>query len=792
MRPFPKINIPIEITNSLRKKFAEKWESHPVIVFAASCGSGKTTAARALLKGKSIYYIDAYAGFEARELVGARNCDCLVVDNAQELDDDYLVKCIRSLVDSCPNLHLLVMTRGAVPAWVVSYRIRGLAAIFGEDDFRLDAMTAKHLVEDYGANIETSDLKRLLENTDGYALAIAIAARKIAEGKQYDKDFGAQTADEVHDFFITEMFGRLDMPTRQLLVKLSLFESFTFKLACAITDDERASTRLERLRKTNSAFEGDPECKGAYRMKGMWRRALRGEADKRLTSEEIAHIYETAGEFYAKHGEVARALSCYEKAGRTDMIRQQLIDNTRHLVSLGSYRSAEPYYLQITEDEVLSSPLLTYGMSLLCSLQMRPLEGERWREALFDYASNKDMPQEKRKDALVRYEYLRLLLPQYKTGDFLEALLKVCHVLDETGLEAPMCSITSGAPGFLGGTHDFSALLHAQGGDLSAYEEEFARVFGAEGRFFARFAGIEYAFARGELKKSQLHELSRALPGVRRERLYDMEFAISALIARGELSFGKPEAALEVIDGMLETFAKSDETAAQLERTRTLRCRVALYTSNEAVVSDWLANDAAPLFAPPQPERSYLYMTQALAYVARGEYRKALYAIDAVEGSYMSDERVLNRIFVKAVTAICQYQLGAEWHDVLQEAIDIADEYGFIMVLAQFGSAMQIMLDGFEYRASGEFSQKLAAFSTGEAYTFPNFFKKAMVLENPLTQTEQQVLELLCDDMSNADIGKAMGIKVPTVKTHVSHIFAKLGCKRRSDARSIALGLGLV
>lgn len=185
-------------------------------------------------------------------------------------------------------------------------------------------------------------------------------------------------------------------------------------------------------------------------------------------------------------------------------------------------------------------------------------------------------------------------------------------------------------------------------------------------------------------------------------------------------------------------------------------------------------------------------MTQALAYVARGEYRKALYTIDAVEGSYVADERVLNSIFVKAVTAICQYQLQGVWQGELQEAIRIADEYGYIMALSQFGGIMQTMLESFEYEASKEFSAKLAAFAAGEGYTFPNFFKEAMVLENPLTQTEQQVLELLCDDMSNADIGKTMGIKVPTVKTHVSHIFAKLGCKRRSEARSIALSLGLV
>ena len=76
--------------------------------------------------------------------------------------------------------------------------------------------------------------------------------------------------------------------------------------------------------------------------------------------------------------------------------------------------------------------------------------------------------------------------------------------------------------------------------------------------------------------------------------------------------------------------------------------------------------------------------------------------------------------------------------------------------------------------------------------TFPAFGQRSRVLENPLTPAEQRVLELLCEDKSNADICRALKVKLPTVKTHVSHIFAKLGCKRRLEARNIALELGLV
>ena len=61
-----------------------------------------------------------------------------------------------------------------------------------------------------------------------------------------------------------------------------------------------------------------------------------------------------------------------------------------------------------------------------------------------------------------------------------------------------------------------------------------------------------------------------------------------------------------------------------------------------------------------------------------------------------------------------------------------------------------------------------------------------------LTPTELQILHLICADKSNAEIGQIMDIKLPTVKTHVSHILDKLGVKRRSEARTAAKKLRLI
>lgn len=58
-----------------------------------------------------------------------------------------------------------------------------------------------------------------------------------------------------------------------------------------------------------------------------------------------------------------------------------------------------------------------------------------------------------------------------------------------------------------------------------------------------------------------------------------------------------------------------------------------------------------------------------------------------------------------------------------------------------------------------------------------------------LTGRERDVLDGMALGRSNAELAEALGISVPTVKTHVSNVLAKLGARSRSHAVAIARGL---
>jgi DNA-binding CsgD family transcriptional regulator len=61
-----------------------------------------------------------------------------------------------------------------------------------------------------------------------------------------------------------------------------------------------------------------------------------------------------------------------------------------------------------------------------------------------------------------------------------------------------------------------------------------------------------------------------------------------------------------------------------------------------------------------------------------------------------------------------------------------------------------------------------------------------------VTAKEHEVLNLLAAGQSNKEIARALDVSPNTVKTHIQHLFEKLGVERRTQAIQKARELGIV
>ncbi|MFE0549378.1 response regulator [Streptomyces pilosus] len=61
-----------------------------------------------------------------------------------------------------------------------------------------------------------------------------------------------------------------------------------------------------------------------------------------------------------------------------------------------------------------------------------------------------------------------------------------------------------------------------------------------------------------------------------------------------------------------------------------------------------------------------------------------------------------------------------------------------------------------------------------------------------LTRRETEVLALVAEGLSNQGIGERLHLARATVKSHLAHVYAKLGVDSRTAAVAAALGLGII
>ncbi|WP_282845697.1 response regulator [Microbacterium oxydans] len=137
--------------------------------------------------------------------------------------------------------------------------------------------------------------------------------------------------------------------------------------------------------------------------------------------------------------------------------------------------------------------------------------------------------------------------------------------------------------------------------------------------------------------------------------------------------------------------------------------------------------------------------------------------------------------------------------DYLYQALD-AGAGGFLLKNAgaeDLISAVRALAAGDGMLAPEVTRRVLARFTATPARTSSSSEQPARgpvsktALAEPLTEREAEVLTLLADARSNAEIGQALFIGEATVKTHVSRILQKLGARDRVQAVVLAHRMGL-
>ena len=779
----------IIIKTSVQKRFDSFMMHGRVLFFSAPCGFGKTVLADALLHGQNVLRQSA-ADPGCAIPPSEQDWDILLIDDLQLMQEEAGQQTLCELIRSSPEHRFVLLSRGVPPGCLTAFQYTGLMTVLEADDLLFDEGDVRRLFQLSGVNVTDSEINGILKESAGYPLGVAITARCMSPDKPWTPELVARVFHEVFLYFETAIYRRFDLPVRRFLLELAPFESFDLEMARMVSGDPRAGERLDWIFRYTTMLRYD-DCQRFHFWSGF-RAFLLWEMEREYTEEKRKALISRGGLYYELKEDYAHALECYTSGGDHSKVSELLVRNAELHPGMGHYAEMEKYYRSLPEAEILASPSLMQGMSMLCALVMDYEGSERWYGELQKFAEHCGRQDAAGKQARGRLAWLDISLPQRGVKGLTETIPAVFRLLTNKEVALPSFSVTSALPSIMNGGKDFSEWSKKDDLLYKTIRLPVEAVLGRDSVCLADCAIAESKFEKGEDVAGRMLSLLPQMNEVRNHGTSDMEFAVSGLLARSQLANGQPTDARRTIEVLHECFVERGLTRF-LPNMDAMLCRIDMHTGDLDAADAWYREKA-----PREPThlnvmRRYQYLTQAMVELADGRPDAALLTLAPLEPYIQNCARIIDGIHLNVLTAIALRRKKDErWRERLTAALDAATEYRFIRTVSVYGTAVLPLLEALNWDGDKAWSKRLMAAVRMQAAFYPHFLESRLAPGEELTPTELQILHLICADKSNAEIAQIMDVKLPTVKTHVSHILDKLDVKRRAEAKTAAKKLRLI
>jgi LuxR family transcriptional regulator, maltose regulon positive regulatory protein len=254
-------------------------------------------------------------------------------------------------------------------------------------------------------------------------------------------------------------------------------------------------------------------------------------------------------------------------------------------------------------------------------------------------------------------------------------------------------------------------------------------------------------------------------------------------MARVQRALGEPKAALEALnraDGLAQRW--NFIRVVNLVGARRAELSLALGDLDEATrwADSFLRTQTVmPGYLPELEE-----LTAVRILIAQGASSRA-HAIDRLRRllpAARQANRVTSAIRIMALQALAAQAMGKprEAAFALRDAIALAEPQGYIRTFVDEGPAMLALLHECDWTEVGfghRYPRKLLAAALGEQGLIDPAAQRS-----PLSWRELEVLQLLPTHLDTAEIAQRLIVSVNTVKTHLKHVYRKLGVNDRSAA----------
>ena len=484
----------VVVRPTIQQTFERFLQQERVLFFSAPCGFGNTTVARELAGEKGVLYLTAETpdfSMPAEDGIW----QMLAVDDAQQMTEEEC-QTLCHLIRTCPGRRFMILPRGAVPGCMMAFQYAGIMTVLEAEALLFDREDIRRLFQGEGIALTEGIVSGILKESIGYPLGVAVTARCMAGGQPFEQKLVSRAFREVFRYFETAVYQRFELPLRRFLLELAPFDSFDLEMARMVSGNPRAGELLDWLQRSTTMLRYDGIER--FHFWPQFRAFLQWEMEREYTPEQQKACFKRGGLYYELREEYVQALDCYTRGGDHAKV-SELLGRTAELhPGMGHYSQMEKYYRSLPEGEVLSSPALMQGMSMLCALKMDYQGSERWYEALEQFAQRCSKGDAAGRQARSCLAWLDISLPQRGVERLTDTIPAVFRLITGREVRLPAFSVTSALPSIMNGGKDFSPWSRQDDMLYRTMRIPLETVLGRDGVGLADCAIAESKFEKGE------------------------------------------------------------------------------------------------------------------------------------------------------------------------------------------------------------------------------------------------------------------------------------------------------
>ena len=776
--------------------------------------------------------LDGWAAVERllADLGGLEDRVWLVIDDVHELRSAEALRQLELLImRSPPELRFVLATRHDLRLGLHRLRLEGDLTEIRAADLRFSLDETKELFEAAGIPLSDPALGLLYARTEGWVAGLRLAALSLAghpDPERFAAEFcGSERA--VAEYLLAEVLEQQSEPVRRLLLRTSVLERVNGDLADLLTGGSDGERVLQRLEQANAFVVALDARRSWFRYHPLFADLLQLELRGSAPSE-LPALHAAAAGWYADHGHLVEAVRHAQEAGDWPLAGRLLSDHwvgfglnglgiTAHelldrfpagvvaadaelaarmagdQLARGSLEEAERYLVLATRG-LESVPTQRRGRSqvVLALARMRlarqrgdvPAVAEQAQQLLAPAgaagSAELGLGGDLRALTLIDLGIAELWTAHFEEADrHLEDGVALAHQLGRPYLEvtglAYWAQLVSWRSFPLGAQRSMQAIELAR---RHGWTEE-------------PVAGIAYlALGVAMIAQGRLEEGQRSLEHAERTFRAEAEPAAGMRLHYGhvmlELARGRFTAALaasrtaERLGGLLVT----EHVLARRGRSHQLQALVGLGETQRA-------EKALAEMDEPERDSGEMRVAAAALRLSQNDPEAAAGVLAPVlDGSVPLGNAHLWQVQAWLLEAIARDALGdaGDARRALEHSLGLAGPEGLLFPFLV--NRAPGLLD--RHRRLGTahaalISEILNVLSGSESHA-----GAPPRLIEPLSQGEIRVLRYLPTKLSAPEIADQLYLSVNTVKTHMRHVYDKLGVHRRHEAVEQARALGLL